>query len=59
MCGQCMLTAAAATATATGLRGWLAAHSYRWLTPARLRRITLALVIIAILVSGTMSGTGS
>ena len=58
MCAQCMATAAAAVGSASGLRGWLVARAFTWLTPARLRLITIALMVVAVLVAGTMSGSG-
>jgi hypothetical protein len=59
MCAQCMATAAAAVGTASGLRQWLAAKGFAWLTPVRLRRITIALTVVALLVSATVSGSGA
>ena len=59
MCAQCMTTAAVAAVTAGGLRSWLAAQTFGWLTPARLRWITGLLVVGVILASATLSGTGS
>ena len=47
MCAQCMATAATATAAATGVRAWAAAQSPAWLTPPRLRALTIALIAIA------------
>jgi len=52
-----MVTAATVTGAATGLRAWLAARTFAWLTPTRLKRITLALMVSALLASATMSGT--
>jgi hypothetical protein len=54
-----MATAAAAAGGATGLRAWLAARGFTWLTPARLRRTTFALIAVALLVGATLSGSGS
>ena len=59
MCAQCMATAAAAAGGATGLRAWLAARGFSWLTPQRLKRITVALIAAALLVAAALSGTGS
>jgi len=59
MCAQCMATAAAATGAATGLRAWLAARSFAWLTPAGLKRITVGLVACVLVVSATVSGSGT
>ncbi len=47
----------AATA-ATGFRSWLQTHSYGWLTPKRMRRLTLAAMCAAGLVS-TVGISGS
>jgi hypothetical protein len=55
MCAGCAITAASA---ATGLRTWLQARGYTWLTPARLRRITLAAMVAAGVVS-TVGFSGS
>lgn len=59
MCAQCMATAAAAVGGASGLRAWLAARGFTWLTPMRLKRITVALIAAALLVTATLSGAGS
>jgi hypothetical protein len=59
MCVQCMYTAMASTAAATGARSWLQTRRYRWLTPLRMRRITVGLVATALIASATLiSGTG-
>jgi hypothetical protein len=57
MCMQCMVTAMSSMAAATGTRSWLAQKRSDWLTPGRLRIITIALFAAAILVAGTMSGS--
>jgi hypothetical protein len=54
-----MATAAAAAGGASGLRAWLAGREFTWLTPQRLKRITVALIAGALLVTATLSGTGS
>ena len=56
MCAQCMATAATATAAATGVRAWAAAQSPAWLTPPRLRALTIALIAIAITAAGVGVG---
>jgi hypothetical protein len=56
MCAQCMATAATATAAATGVRAWAAARSPAWLTPRRLRALTIALMAIAVAVAAVGSG---
>jgi hypothetical protein len=48
----------AATAGATGLRTWLQTHHFTWLTPRRLRRLTMAAIVVAALVS-TIGLSGS
>ena len=59
MCAQCMATATAAVGGASGLRAWLAAKGFQFLTPRRLRLLTIALGVGAVLVSATLSGSGS
>ena len=59
MCAQCMATATAAVGGASGLRAWLAAKGFSFLTPRRLRALTIALGVGAVLVSATLSGSGS
>ncbi len=44
MCATCAFTAAAGAA---GFRTWLQTRAWAWLTPRRLRRITIASVIAA------------
>jgi hypothetical protein len=59
MCAQCMATAMTAVGAASGARAYLGSRRFAWLTPRRLRAITLALVTGAILASATLvSGTG-
>jgi hypothetical protein len=58
MCAQCMATAAAAVGGASGVRAWLVAKGFVWLTPSREKVITAALVVAAVLVSATVSGSG-
>jgi hypothetical protein len=50
-----MATAATATAAATGVRAWAAAQSPAWLTPGRLRALTIGLLAIAVIVAGSGS----
>jgi hypothetical protein len=59
MCAQCMATAAAAAGGATGLRAWLAARGYSWLSPTVLKRVTIGLIVVAFVVAATVSGSGS
>ncbi len=48
----------AAAAGVTGLRSWLQARSWAWLTPTVLRRVTITTGVIALLVA-TLSLSGS
>jgi hypothetical protein len=51
----------AAAAGATGVRSWLQAHHMTWLTPRRMKAVTIGLMVIALLVStiGLSGSTGS
>jgi hypothetical protein len=44
MCAQCMLGASTAAAGVTGMRAWLAAMGFSWMTPRRLRLFTVSLI---------------
>jgi hypothetical protein len=57
MCVQCMVTAMTSVAAASGARSWLAGRRAEWLTPRRLRRLTIALLGAAVLASATLSGS--
>jgi hypothetical protein len=52
-----MMTAMTSVAATSGTRSWLAQRRAEWLTPRRLRYITIGLFAVAILVSGTLSGS--
>jgi len=56
---QCMMGAMTAGAGASGVRSWLGHRGRRWLTPARLRRITIALVVASLGVSSLISGSSA
>jgi hypothetical protein len=59
VCIYCAYTAMSSTAAATGIRSWLQTRRWRWLTPERLRRITIGLVAAALIASATLiSGSG-
>lgn len=59
MCAQCMATAMTAVGTASGVRAYLGTRRFRWLTPRRLRAMTIALAVLAVLASATLvSGSG-
>jgi hypothetical protein len=55
MCAGCAMVAASA---ATGFRSWLQNHHFGWLTPRRMRALTLAAMCAAGLVS-TVGLSGS
>ncbi len=55
MCVGCAITAASA---ATGFRSWLQNHHFGWLTPRRMRFLTVAAMCAAALVS-TIGISGS
>jgi hypothetical protein len=48
----------AAASAATGFRTWLQSHNFTWLTPQRMKRLTLAAMCAAGLVS-TVGVSGS
>ena len=52
---QCMVAATTAAAGATGLRSWLAARTWIWLTPTRLTVATVCLLGAALLLSASVS----
>jgi hypothetical protein len=59
MCMQCMAAAMGATATASGTRSYIASKHFSWLTPRRLRAITVSLLAAALLTSSLLvSGSG-
>ncbi len=55
MCVGCAMTAVSA---ATGLRTWLQTHHFGWLTPRRMRILTLSAMSAAAIVS-TVGFSGS
>jgi hypothetical protein len=58
MCVQCMIAAVSSSTAATGTRAWLAQRHFAWLTPVRMKRITIAL-IAAGLVASALFASGS
>jgi hypothetical protein len=59
MCMQCAATATVAVGSASGIRAWLRGHTGEWLTPARMKAITVGLLTLAVIVSGVgLGGTG-
>jgi hypothetical protein len=56
--GMCIGCAMAATSAATGLRTWLQTRGFSWLTPRRMRALTVAAMSAAAIVSTVgISGT--
>jgi hypothetical protein len=56
MCMQCMAGAMTAVGAASGTRAWLGGRRLSWLTPRRLRALTIALAAGAVIASGTLLG---
>jgi hypothetical protein len=54
MCMQCMASAMTAVGAASGTRAYLGSRHFSWLTPRRLRKITIALVVAALAASATL-----
>jgi hypothetical protein len=54
MCMQCMMGAMTAGATTSATRSWLATRQWAWLTPERLHRVTIALIVVALAASATI-----
>jgi hypothetical protein len=54
MCMQCMAGAMTAVGAASGTRAYLASRRFGWLTKARLRALTVALAIAAVIASATL-----
>ena len=59
MCVQCMMGAMSAGAGASGTRSWLATRRWAWLTPARMRRITIALLGAGLFAASVVLGGSS
>ena len=53
---QCAATAAVAVGSASGIRAWVAGHGGGRLTQARLKTLTIALLALAVLLSGAAFG---
>jgi hypothetical protein len=53
---QCVATAMTAGATASGTRAFIAAKHFSWVTPKRLRAITIALIVLALAASSLLVG---
>jgi hypothetical protein len=59
MCAGCVMGAMTAGASATGARSWLATRNWVWLTPARLHRLTVGLLVVALALTATVLGGSS
>jgi hypothetical protein len=51
-----MMGAAATVGSASGIRAWLGTKQLRWLTPRRMRYLTVGLFSVAVLVSSALLG---
>ena len=56
MCAGCAIAAAAG---ASGVRTWLQTHHMTWLTPKRMRRITIALTVLALAIPSIGLGSST
>ncbi len=56
---QCAATATVAVGSASGIRAWLRLHAGDWLTPKRMRWVTIALLSLAVVISGVGLGGSS
>jgi hypothetical protein len=54
-----MMSAMTAGAAASGTRSWLGSRRWSWLTPIRLRRVTIALVGAALFAATVVLGGSS
>ena len=58
MCAQCMMGATTAAVGVTGIRAWLGAQGFSWLTPRRMRFTTISLVVAGLIgASVSIGGT--
>jgi hypothetical protein len=58
MCAQCMMGATTAAAGVTGMRAWLVAKGFSWMTPRRTKIATISL-IVAGLVGASVGFSGT
>jgi hypothetical protein len=59
MCVQCMVNAAASVGAASGIRTWLGLRGGAWLTPGRMRAVTIVLLTLAVVGAGLgLGGSG-
>jgi hypothetical protein len=45
--------------TTSAARAWVASKGFSFLTPRRMRAITIGFAVVAVLVSATLSGSGA
>jgi hypothetical protein len=58
MCAQCMMGATTAAAGVTGMRAWLTAKAFVWMTARRMRFLTMSLIVVGLIgASVGLSGT--
>ncbi len=48
VCTQCSMGAVTALAGATGIRIWLRAKAFSWMTPGRMRAATISLLVAGV-----------
>jgi hypothetical protein len=49
MCAQCMMGATTAAVGVTGMRTWLAAKGFSWMTPRRMRFASISLIVAGVI----------
>jgi hypothetical protein len=54
MCMQCMASAMTAVGAASGTRAYIANRHFAWLTPSRLKALTIVLAVAALFASATL-----
>jgi hypothetical protein len=54
MCFQCMAGAMTAVGAASGTRAYVASRHFTWLTPKRLKALTVSLAVAALIASATL-----
>jgi len=54
MCMQCMASAMTAVGAASGTRAYVASRHFAWLTPSRLKALTIVLAAAALFASATL-----
>jgi hypothetical protein len=58
MCAQCMMGATTAAAGVTGMRAWLVAKGFSWMTPRMTKLATISMVVVGLIgASVGLSGT--